>query len=168
MLIGETIKLEKPEQSICRKIASLRYGNAREKGIYNKKVGKQSNEMTDLEGFGGELAFCKGFNLFPDFTVWTRGTETDIGDAKLPCGLTVDVKTTVYPTGRLTAALWKNETVDLFALMTGNFPEYIFRGFLEQKKLMKKEMIGDLGRGPLYMADQSILKSLPQILSPLY
>jgi len=168
MLIGTTITLESGEQAICKKIARLRHSNAREHGIYNKKIGKQSNEMTDLEGFGGELAFCKGFNTFPDFTIWVRGTETDVGDTVLSNGMSVDVKTTVYPAGMLTAALWKNETVDLFALMVGTFPAYVFKGFFEREKLMRKDKIGDLGHGPLFMVEQSELKSLPEIVSLMY
>ena len=62
--------------------------------------------MTDLEGIGAELIYCKVNNLYPDL-------ETDIyplpeEDAITKQGLRVDVKSTKYPNGHLLAVLGKN------------------------------------------------------------
>ena len=158
MKVGKVISLSEVEQSICKRIAKLRYQNNRAKGVIDRKVGKQSNEETDLEGFAAEFAFCKIFNLYPDFTIEPRGTEDDCGDAVLPSGKTVDVKATKYPTGRLLAVPWKGDNVDLYALMVGEFPRYIFKGFMSREELHKAERLGNLGYGETYIAQQHELK----------
>ena len=158
MKVGEVVNLSETEQAICKGIAKLRFQNNRKEGVFNKKVGKQSNEATDLEGFAAEFAFCKLFNLYPDFTIEPRRTEDDCGDAVLPCGNTVDVKATKYPTGRLLAVPWKGDNIDLYALMVGEFPSYTFKGFMPREELHKPERLGSLGYGETYIAQQHELK----------
>ena len=162
---GDVINLSKVEQQICTAIATARFHENREKGVLNKKVGKQSNEATDLEGFAAEFAFCKLFNLYPDFTIEPRRTEDDCGDAVLPCGQTVDVKATKYPTGRLLAVPWKGDNLDLYALMVGEFPNYTFKGFMKREELHKANRLGSLGYGETYIAQQDELKELSEIIS---
>ena len=62
------IELNDGEQEICKIIAKLRYKNNRDNNVKNSKVGDQSDELTDLEGIGGEMAFCKMVNSYPDFS----------------------------------------------------------------------------------------------------
>ena len=50
-----------------------------------------------------------------------------------------------------------NESVYAYALLTGTMPNYIFRGFMKREELLSDDMIGDLGHGRGYMAEQNKL-----------
>lgn len=160
--INTVIVLNKPEQAICRTLATWRYRSNRAKAVINSRMGDQSDDQTDLEGVAAEFAFCKLFNLYPASTLEIqprsaqRGEDTG-GDATLVSKV-VDVKATTYPNGKLLAVPWKGEVrVDCFALMTGTFPEYTFRGFMTADELLRPQRRGDLGHGITYIAYQSEL-----------
>jgi len=159
--IGTKHTLNEMEQSIVKSVAKNRFAKNRKENIKNSKIGDQSNEDTDTEGFGAEMAFCKLFNVFPDFSIKPRSSKEDKGDAILHVenGI-VDVKSTCYKTGRLITPTWKNKgSVDVYALMTGKFPTYEFRGFMKASTLMQKERIRDMGYGKdSYVAEQDELK----------
>jgi len=161
--IGTRVELNSGDQIVCKVLAKLRHQNNRSKNVKNSKIGDQSDEMTDLQGIGAEVAFCRLFNIFPDLSIHTRSTQEDTGDAVLPTGETVDVKATHYPTGRLLAVPWKLPKVDLFSLMVGKFPIYTFKGFMRSSELIKPVRLGDLGHGNTYIATQDELKELDKV-----
>jgi len=166
--IGTEVELDEIEQKIAKHIAKQRYENNRKKNVTNAKIGNQSNELTDLDGFGAELVFCKLFNRYPDLSIEPRTSKEDQGDAivqLMQSDVKVDVKCTKYPTGRLITPTWKNKgAVDLYALIVGEFPKYTFKGFMTADELMKDERIGDLGHGKKsYIAEQSELVDLKQL-----
>ena len=163
--IGTEITLNDVEQTLCKDIAKRRFNCARSNKIHNAKMGPQSDEFTDLQGIASELAFCKLFNVYPDTTIYVRSSTKgeDKGDATLPSGLTVDVKVTKYETGRLLAVLWKKKSGDFFALLTGTFPTYTFRGFMRQEELLQESRIGNLGWGDGFMAEQHELYELSSL-----
>jgi len=148
------VTLNETEQRLATYVAKMRYSSAREQGITNMKVGDQSNELTDLEGTGAELAFCKVANVYPDLAV-TRSNDEDCYTRN---GYAIDVKSTTYESGRLLAVKWKKlDKVDFYALMVGKFPNYRLAGFMRAEDLLKPEMVRDLGHGPTYAADQNQL-----------
>lgn len=153
--MSQTITLSKVEQKICRYIARMRFENNRRNQIVNSRIGDQSDEFTDLEGFAGELAFCKLLNVYPDFSINKRSVFSDKADGHFG-PFTIDVKTTKYSTGKLLAAPWKNSNAitDFYALMVGEFPTYTFKGFIRREDLIKTEKIVDLGHGRTYAAKQ--------------
>lgn len=151
-----TTTLNEAEQRLCHHIAKKRYNINREGGVEDKKKGDQSNYFTDLNGFGGELAFCKMLNLYPDTEVKITSQKTDQGDCIIN-GMRVDVKTTKYSSGKLIAAKWKADNVDAYALITGEFPTYTFRGYATREALFQKENLQDLGKGELYALTQKQL-----------
>lgn len=155
--IGKAITLSESEQEICRAVASARHFNSRAAGVENKRVGPQDDEFTDLNGFGGEVAFCKIFNVYPDFSMELRNASSDRGDALLPTGHTVDVKTTIYPKGKLIAAPSLKANHDVYALMTGTFPEYTLRGFISTEFLHDDLYKRPMGGHSTYWAYQSEL-----------
>ena len=53
------ITLTEIEQRIVKFIAKNRYQSNRNSNVSNQKIGNQSNEETDIDGFGAEYAFCK-------------------------------------------------------------------------------------------------------------
>ena len=155
--IGDRVILNEAEQEICRAVGMARSFNSRSAGVENKRIGPQDDQLTDLNGFGGEFAFCKIFNVFPDFSMELRNAATDRGDALLPSGHTVDVKTTVYPAGKLIAAPSLKDNHDLYALMTGTFPEYTLRGFISTEILHSDLYERPMGDRTTYWAYQSEL-----------
>ena len=163
--IGDMVILDESEQEICRAVALARTLNCRGAGVENKRVGSQDDHTTDLNGFGGEFAFCKIFNVFPDFSMELRNASTDRGDALLPSGYTVDVKTTVYCTGKLIASPSLKDNHDLYALMTGTFPEYTFRGFISTEVLHSDLYKRPMGDRTTYWAYQSELSQMQAIQS---
>lgn len=152
------IELSKEEQIIAKMLARKRYRNARKKGIPDKKIGKQDNWFTDLNGVGAEMAFCKRFNYYPDLQI----TEIPDFDAISHKGKTIDVKTTKYKSGKLVAAKWKTNKnpADIYVLMVGEFPRYEFKGYATKEELFKEENLKDLGHGKGYALNQNQLKKL--------
>ena len=159
-MIGDTSELNKPEKLIAKYVAKSRFESNRSAGITNSKIGGQSNEETDLEGIGAEMAFCKLFNVYPDLTIGPRSAKCnqDFFDCTVN-GYTIDVKATKYPSGRLLAAPWKGEgnPPKCYALMVGKFPTYVFKGFMFSKDLLVPARLGNLGHGPTYIASQDEL-----------
>lgn len=150
-----TIKLNDAEQRLAQYLAQKRYQTARKNGVKNSKMGPQSNEETDLEGIGAEIAFCKMHNIYPDTAVG----HTPLADAILPNGATVDVKSTKYKTGHLVVAMWKNPAIDYYALMVGSFPEYRYAGMIKPEQIMQESHIKNFGHGPVYAAKQEELQA---------
>ena len=154
------ITLGEPETRICAWLAKQRHAANRQAAVADAQVGPQSSEMTDLEGIGGEFAFCKLFNLYPDMTIGARagGADAHIGT------LSVDVKTTKYPTGRLLATLNKSEaTCDIYALVVGQMPNYCIRGWAYGRDLTNECNLTDLGYGKVYAMMQHELRPLSEL-----
>ncbi len=144
------------EQKLVKYIAQSRFEINRKNNVKNSRKGGQSDYLTDLDGFGGEFAFCKLFNIYPDLEVKVTSQDSDRGDCLLN-NLKIDVKTTKYKTGKLICALWKNNEVDYYALMVGEFPQYEFKGFAKSSEVKKEENIVNLGWGNLYAVGQEKL-----------
>lgn len=162
---GEVVLLNDGEQFVCRQLAKMRHENNRKADVKNSKIGGQSDEVTDLEGIGAEMAFCLLFNVYPDLSISPRSSMEgqDDGDLILHNGKTVDVKATRYLTGKLIAVPWKVSKVDYFALMVGEFPQYEFKGLMRSDELLKESRLGTLGHGPTFIASQRELKDLEEL-----
>jgi hypothetical protein len=142
------------EQQIAGRLAKLRYLNNREKGTVNQRVGGQSDEVTDLEGIAGEIAFTKLANIYPDFQV-KKIKDVDC----IYKGWGVDVKTTSYKNGRLLATMKKaNNKAEVYVLMVGEMPIYEFKGWLFADELFRRENIINLGHGLTYGVSQHRLR----------
>ena len=150
------IKLNHIEQRIVIEIARLRYECCREAGVVNDKKGGQSNEITDRDGFGAELAFSKLCNVFPDFLIGpvSGGHDVLVNDIK------VDIKQTKYPDGRLLGHLSKKKgDSDIYVLMTGTLPTFTFVGWAFCDDLLDDSNIVNLGWGRVHALDQEQLNS---------
>ena len=159
-LIGAKIVLTPEEQKICEFIGIKRYNINRQKGVTDKKIGKEDNHFMDVNGFGGEFAFCKLFNVMPDFLVQVTQTNKNDYDAIIFNCIKVDVKTTDVIKGRLLTARWKVDEVDCYALMIGEMPNYTFKGFMLREDLKSEGRLKSLGHGTHYIAEQKDLKEL--------
>lgn len=149
------IELSPSEQKLCELIAQLRYESARGAGVRDQRI-DTSGQMLDLNGFGAELAFCKAFNLYPDFTVGPRHGGYDVKTHK---GTTVDVKCTKYENGHLVATKHKEKgQSDIYVLVVGEMPRYKIVGYLEEDLLLSESNLKDLGKGMGYAVSQDKLK----------
>jgi hypothetical protein len=160
--IGSSVKLSDTEKKLAEDIATWREQTSRQVGITDRKIGPQSNRDTDLMGAAGELGFCRMSNVYPNVSADSRPDF----DVTIYSGVTVDIKTTTYPHGKLLVALSKkNSRVDLFALMTGEFPgPYVFRGFMSREELCTAEHVKNLGSGDCYAAEQHELEGIPAVI----
>jgi hypothetical protein len=155
--MSQFVVLSEAEQRLAKFLATRRYQNARSKGLRNAKMGDQSNELTDLEGIASEIAFCKLMNIYPDLDL----DHTNSADCFLRDGRAVDVKSTVYNSGRLLSVRWKDASkVDIFVLMVGEFPRYRCAGFMSSAELIQPNRLVDLGHGEGYAATQNELQSI--------
>lgn len=155
---GYKVQLCKFEIASCLMIGPKRTQAARKAGVKNMiqdgTPGSERERFIEQNGIAGELAFGKLFNVFPtsQISVAARKVKDDDGDFILD-GLTVDVKTTEYPSGKLTLAPWKNndtffDRVQVMTLMTGDIRDaesrrdaslprgqYVWHGFMSSRDL---------------------------------
>lgn len=153
------ITLTESERQVAEFIAKRRFDSCRESNIVNNKKGPQSNYETDLEGMASELAAAKALNVWPDLTEEIQAHDLIYN------GITIDVKTTKYKTGRLVATLGKkNKACDYYVLLVGECPNYDIKGFAKRENLLSEDTITDLGWGKLHALTQDKLTSLSDFL----
>ena len=118
-------------------------------------MGGGDDLLINLEGTGGEFAFCKLKNIYPDMTI----------DHPIPydCYINgvgyIDVKSTKKPNGMLLIGTWKYRAIpEYYALMVGEFPNYEFKGYFPGSEVFKPTNIVDLGHGATYGITQDRLK----------
>jgi hypothetical protein len=156
------IKLSDSEIKICEWLAKSRYKNNRKENIFDKKIGPQSCEITDLDGVFGEFAFCKAFNLYPDMSIEPRKGGFDL----LWNGYKIDIKTTRYKTGKLLATKDKKlEDSDIYVLITSSHNNFTIAGWCYCEELIKKSNLVDLGYGLTYCLPQEKLRDISKITS---
>jgi len=145
------------EQTLCEVGAEMRHATARSSGVSNGKIGPQSNKETDLLGLGGELAVGKWLNVYPDLTIYARQGGVDLTSHS---GKRIDVKTTKYSNGKLLAKMnTPYEDIDIFVLVTADYPTFTIRGWATKEELINSNTIVNLGHGNGHGLDQDQLHS---------
>ena len=129
------IKLNKIECEIVLAIAHDRQIRNVEAGVKDKRYSQGSDPRAlHVRGFGGEMAFAKLANLYPDFTTDPRRGGHDFILAKRK----IDVKTTSDATPMLSVATWKkDEDIDYYVLMNGDLPEFEFIGWAYRSEILR-------------------------------
>lgn len=160
------ITLTESEQMIvnyvakCRNEANIANGSHK-RGAASTMTGFE----IDQQGFGGELAFCKAMNVFPDFTVFCRSAAKgeDNGDCTVQ-GLRIDVKTSKKATSALWVKEGKKGCADAFALVTGTFPTFTVVGIASHEMVfVDGKKIDDQ-----YVVDQNKLIHPDVFFSPVF
>ena len=150
------IHLNPAEQRLAQYLARRRYSSNRAAGVKDKKIGDQSVKETDLQGVAGEIAVAKCLNLYPDLEVTVRSGSYDL---LMHNGMTIDVKTSVYPAARLTAPVGTPlQKAAIYVLVTGKMPTFRVVGWAWARDLINEGRIGDLGHGPTYILEQEWLE----------
>lgn len=148
------------EQKIAKHITAGRQRHAKSVNAKNLKLSDESDETVSLDGTGAEIAFCRYFNVYPDFAVG----EYAYADAFTVQMGSVDIKTTRIPHGHLIAHYGKRlkRQPDSYALMLGAFPTYRFAGYADSSELICDESIKDFGKGPTFALRQDQLRPVEQ------
>ena len=145
------------EQKLCSEGAAMRYNTARSSNVHNGKIGPQSNKETELLGLGGELSTAKWLNVYPDLTIYARKGGVDLLSQS---GRRIDVKTTKYASGRLLAKVnTPYEEIDIFVLVTADYPTFLIRGWATKDELINPKNIINLGHGDGYGLNQNQLRT---------
>ena len=148
--------LTESEQLIAKFVAEQRTANNRNAGTVNMRKSEMSDFEIDLQGFGGELAFCRMANVFPDLTVHNRSASKgeDQGDCVFN-GQRIDVKTSKKADAALWVPVRKIGTADAYALMTGTFPTFRLVGMADVETVKACKVINNA-----HVVDQDKLFSL--------
>jgi len=150
---GIVVTLTDAEQRIVRWIARQRQGANGAAGVVDRQVaGTLSGDDVHTIGFGGELAFCKLFNVYPDLDTRPRRGGADCDRL----GESIDVKTTRHPNGKLLVFARKLELAsDCYALMIADWPAFRFVGFVRAADVFRPEHYEpDRLGGPTYVVAQ--------------
>ena len=155
------ITLNEAEQRLTEYVSKKRiaYHQHREQTVADKyEHWKVTQEETDREGFGGEIAYCKLVNLYPDL-------DTNLSTPDYDCiscnGEKIDVKTTKYKEGHLIVPVNKiTHPADKYVLVIGEFPVYNIVGQCGAERLFMEENIRDFGKGPGYTLCQNKLEDV--------
>ena len=157
------VVLNEAEQRLVEYIAKKRiaFHNHDEATVQRKhNHWEVTQEVTDREGFGGEVAYCKLMNIYPDL-------DTELSTPDYDCiscnGEKIDVKTTKYRNGRLIVPVNKvTHPADRYVLVTGEFPVYYVMGECSAEQLFHEENIRNFGKGPGYTLEQDELEDVLQ------
>ena len=147
------VKLTSIDYIICEMIGRMRNIVNQNAGIKNTKVSPESADLIDVQGFVAEYAFCKHFNLFPDFDVTPRSGSYDA----IYKGHRYDIKSTTHKNGRLIATTKVNPDVDIYILAIIGEDEVDFIGYAYKDELIRPENIGTLGYGETYILERNKL-----------
>ena len=150
------------EQATMKSLAEEICKQKREVFDKQYKVDTRSLYEVSLQGFSGELAFCKMVNIYP----WCLSADINYtGPDCFICGRKIDVKTTKYETGQLIIPPHKiNHEAELFVLMIGEKVKFSFRGWIWAKEILREERLkphllkatGKIHKS--YTASQSVLR----------
>ena len=158
------VTLDRMEARIATGLGRMRSHNARAKGIKDRKIGPQDAVDGDINGVGGEFAFCKACGVWPDLTVTPRSGGHDA----VVFGTRFDVKTTKVPDGRLLAPIYKPiDAADAYVLVCGKLPQYRIVGWAWSHELLFSGNRIDLNHGTHFGLDQSRLRPFAQLLEIL-
>lgn len=122
--------------------AAARHEASRAAGICDRKVGKQSGQVTDLVGLLGEIGFAKLFGLERDDTIEARSGSVDFIAKN---GQSIEVKASHHPNPHLlipayliNGELTTKEMVDIYALMRVDYNErrVVFMGWAERRHVI--------------------------------
>lgn len=159
LIYGTKYSLNEEEQNIIQNMSDIICNQGRNyfTDKYQRDKSIKLHEM-NLNGFGAELAFCKLCDIPFDSSTIEKESHFNKVDATLKNGLTVDVKNTIYNSGKLIVRTGKEQKyVDIYALVIGKFPDFIFSGWSTYEEIIQPKFIENLGWGPAYSLTQSNL-----------
>lgn len=188
--IGTIITLNKFEIWTSCHVGPLRTKAARAANMTNMiqaaLPGTEHEKFIESNGLAGELSYAKMKDIYPfeQFRIEARTVQEDEGDHTVD-GFALDIKTTEWPTGRLTLAPWKAhkgylDQIQVLGLMVGDIGtnprkmkckvkgQYEWLGYLTAYDMVNREPRPLPGRQkPEYLADQTELYDWEEVIRRL-
>lgn len=166
MPCSKPVPLNAVEVKLCEYLARMRTKANRDAGVTSIRKASESDEFIELQGIGGEVAFAKLFGLMPDLNLSLRSKgQNDVGDCYSPALGFIDVKTTQKEAGPMNVRA-PVRGVSYYALMTGTFPEFTFRGLAHWQAVFVEAFVSDVGRGPFWAVPQAALEARSDLWVP--
>jgi hypothetical protein len=140
---GTQITLTEFEQRLAKALAKERNQRSLAATKNQRVDGNRTDLELNIEGVGAEIAYCRMFNCYPDFSTTPRRGGYDC----IVNGQTVDVKANAHiGNPYLLASQGKTfQDANIYALMIGSWPTYFFGGWLRACDLLKSENITNFG-----------------------
>jgi hypothetical protein len=157
------IRLTPAELSRCKQAAALRWQLARASGVVDQRrdSSRQLNDL-DLLGVKAEQAVAKALDL--EYTPTALGIDDG---ADLYAGdVSIDVKATFYPTGKLLLRSQAQAKAHVFVLVAAvKDEEAVMRlcGWISRREFLAQCKTIDLGHGPGLAMEQSDLRHLTEL-----
>lgn len=138
-------QLNEAELKIGKFIGTERFNNDAKAHVHDGRITeKKSSLKISIDGVLAEIAFCKMFNYYPDFTTQPRKGGCDVIGRN---GVRIDVKHSDYlldPYLIVKKTTGRNES-DIYALVVGVSPNFYFGGYIYAKDLFREENLKDWG-----------------------
>ena len=131
-------------------------GTARHDQNVANEIPGNHNIESDVRGMAGEIAVCKYYGVYPNLIIGPNRLGYDL---KLN-GIEIDVKTTKYVTGFLTAG--KNhfpQSGFIYLLVTEQAPDYKFAGWQWSETLIQEHNLKKHG----YTNEQTQLHHMDEL-----
>jgi len=155
------VKLTPKEISHCKQAATFRWQLARASGVVNQRrdQGRDDNDL-DLLGIQAEICVAKVFDI--EHNPFQLGVDS--GEDMWLGDISIDVKSTFYPKGRLLFKSLESFKADCSILVCKQ-EENIFNvaGYCSKKMFEKKSTLMDLGHGVGSVLDQENLYPLEKL-----
>jgi hypothetical protein len=167
--------------SQCIRIGTERNSNNKKSNTMNFNNSGRDDEIVSIQGVIGEWVFCRLFGIDPTplNNTQCRNRWNDSFDAVI-CGKTIDVKTPLHHSSELWVTVSRGKHApDFYCLMTverskvdsdeapytvDEHVELVFHGFIHRDVLLVGGNIRRRGRGNVYIALQSNMKCLEDVM----
>ena len=155
------VTLSRQDLSLCKQGATLRWQLARLSGVTNQRKDKnRSDQDLDMLGLMAELAVAKVFSI--KHSPFQMGVD-DGSDMYLG-NISIDVKSTFYPTGKLlfkSKASFKSDCAVLACKIAKNQINVV--GFIPRSIFLDKAIEINLGHGKGWAIEQNQLMQLGKL-----
>lgn len=155
------IRLSRQEMSEASQGATMRWQMARASGIGNQKRAGVSDAELDLVGIKAEMAVAKLLSL--DYMAARLGV--DDGSDLWFGGVSIDVKASIYPTGKLLFKSLKSFRADCAILVTTTNDDDVMSviGGISRSLFATDHAVTDLGRGECLTMEQDEIWPIEQM-----
>lgn len=155
------IRLTRQEMSEAAQGATMRWQMARASGIGNQKRADLSDNDLDLIGIKAEMAAAKLLSL--DYTAAKLGV--DDGSDLWFGDVSIDVKATLYPTGKLLFKSLEAFRADCAILVTKTQEDDVMSvvGGISRKAFTEGHTVSDLGKGECLTMEQNEIWPIEQL-----
>lgn len=155
------IKLTDKDMADCRQSANLRSTLARAGGIVNQQRDVRSGVDLDFLGIRSEVAVAKLYDVSynPNTLGVDDGVDLWLGE------ISIDVKSTFYPTGQLLFKSLEAFKSRAAVLVTKTDDENVMdvAGCISRKAFVEKAVQTDLGRGKCFVMPQDQLWGVDEL-----